>query len=106
MAFREPVVSAAAAMYQERVPIATGTLINLLVKAGLSSNVFWQGTSKCLLHETSALSCSRRSGLYSAFVWLNGNSVSCYKINCSFLVALSERLHSWYCARLDQPKID
>ena len=35
--------------------------------------------------------------LYCAFVWLSvfpGNSVSCYKRNCSFLVTLTERLHS------------
>ena len=35
-----------------------------------------------------------------------GNSVSCYKMNCSSLVTLTERLHSWYCAKLDQPKIN
>jgi len=37
--------------------------------------------------------------LYCAFVWLKlfpGNSVSCYKINCSFLVTCIERLHSRY----------
>ena len=37
--------------------------------------------------------------LYCAFVWFKvfpGNSVSCYKINCSFLVTCTERLHSRY----------
>jgi len=30
--------------------LATSTLMSLLMKAGLSLNVFWQGTSKPLLH--------------------------------------------------------
>jgi len=38
------VVAAAAAMYQE----ATSTLMSLLMEAGLSLNVFWQGSSKPL----------------------------------------------------------
>ena len=93
-------------MYQEQVPIATSTFMSLLMKAGLSLNVFQQGTSKPLLREDSALMFKR---LYCAFVWLSlfpGNSVSRYKIKCSFLVTLTERLHSWYCAKLDQPKIN
>jgi len=32
--------------------------------------------------------------------------VSCYKINCSFPVTCTERLRSWCCAKLDQPKIN
>jgi len=39
------VVAAAAAMYQ----VAASTLLSLLMKAGLSTNVFWQGTFKPLL---------------------------------------------------------
>ena len=59
-----------------------------------------------LVRVDSALTLKR---LYCAFVWLSlfpGNSISCYQINCSFLVTLTERLHSWYCAKLDQPKIN
>jgi len=73
------------------------------MKAGLSLNLFWQGISKPL---DSVLLFKR---LYCAFVWISlfpGNSVSCYKINCSFLVTLTERLHSCYCTKLDQPKIN
>jgi len=84
--------------------LATSTLVSLLMKAGVTLNVFWQGISKPLLRVDSALLFKR---LYCAIVWLSlfpGNSVSCYKINCSFLVTL--RLHSWYCAKLDQPKIN
>jgi len=79
------------------------------MKAGLPLNVFWQGISKPLLCVDSALMFKR---LYCVFVWLwlnlfPGNSVSCYKINCSFLVLThTERLHSWYCAKLDQPNIN
>jgi len=85
-------------MYQEQVPS-----YKHLDEGRLSLNVFWQGISKPLLHVDSALMFKR---LYCAFVWLNlfpGNSV---KINSSFLVTLTERLHSWYCAKLDQPKIN
>ena len=76
------------------------------MKAGLSLNVFWPGISKPLLRVDSALTFKR---LYCAFAWLSlfpGNSVSCYKMNCSFLVTLTEKFHSWYCAKLDQPKIN
>ena len=41
------------------------------------------------------------AAVVSAAVWLNlfpGNSVSCYKINCSPLITPTEWLHSWYCA--------
>jgi len=72
-----------------------------VMKAGLSLNVFWQGISKPLLGVDSALMFKR---LYCALVWLNffpGNCVSQHKINCSFLVTLTERLHSWYCSKLD-----
>jgi len=77
------------------VPRTTSTLMSLLMKAGLSLNVFWQGISKPLLPVDSALMFKR---LYCALVWLIlfRNSVSCYKINPSFLVTLTERLHSWY----------
>ena len=53
------VVAAAAAMYQE----VTSTLMSLLMKAGLSLNVLWHGTSKplpCvvdLFHVRDALNC-------------------------------------------------
>ena len=75
------------------------------MKAGLSLNVFWQGISKTLLRVDSACMFKR---LYCAFVWLSlfpRNSVSCYKIKCTLLVTLTERLHSWYCAKLDQSKL-
>ena len=52
--------------------------------------------AKPMLRVDSALMFKR---LYCAFVWLKlfpGNSVSCYKINCSFLVTCTERLHSRY----------
>jgi len=83
--------------------LATSTLMSLLMKADLSLNVFWQGISKPLLCVDSALMFKR---LYCAFVWLclfPGNSVSCYKINCSYLVTPTKRLHSKYCAKLDPP---
>ena len=91
--------------------LATSTLISCSMKAGLALNVFWQGTSKpircmstccCEMTHRDHYSKSgywdlvdlssfmfRHSGLYCAFVWLNlfpGNSVSCCKIICSFLV--------------------
>ena len=47
--------------------LATSTLMSLLMKAGLSLNVFWQGISKPLLLVDSALMFKR---LYCAFVWL------------------------------------
>ena len=36
-------------LYTKNKFLATGTLVSLLMKAGLSLNVFWQGTSKPLL---------------------------------------------------------
>ena len=78
--------------------LATGTLISLLMKAGLSLNVFWQGTFKTLLRVD--LSSFMFKTLWT-LLWLKLVPVSCYKINCSFLVTLTERLHSWYYTKLD-----
>ena len=100
----ESVVLAASAMYQEQVPsckhldepLDEGRFVFECV---LARNL--QAFTTC----RTQLSCSRDC----AFVWLSifpGNSVSCYKINCLFLVTPTERFHSWYCAKLDQPKIN
>jgi len=79
VALDKSVVSAAAAVYQEQVLLVTSTLTSLLMKAGLSLNVFWQGTSKfTTCTELTLFHDPRHSGLYSAFVWLKlfpGNSV-------------------------------
>jgi len=64
-----------------------------------------------LVHNFRLISGLVRSGpgFNEGLVWLSlfpGNSVSCYKINSSFLVTLTERFHSWYCDKLEQPKIN
>jgi len=57
--------------------------MSLLMKAGLSLNVFWQGTSKPLLHVDLSSFTFQTHWTILAIVWLNlspGNSVSCYKL--------------------------
>ena len=93
-------------MYQEQVPsyMHLDEPLDMLDEGRFVFECILAGISKPLLHVDSALKFKR---LYCAFVWLSifpGNSVSCYKINCSLLVNLTERLHSWYCTKLDQPK--
>jgi len=51
--------------------LATNTLMSLLMKAGLSLNVFWQGNSKPLPDVVDPFHVPRHSKLYSASVWLN-----------------------------------
>jgi len=71
VAFGRLCFSAAAATYQEQV-LSYKDIDELLMKAGLSLNTSWQGTSKPLLGVNlssfmfDTLQCY---GLYSAFVW-------------------------------------
>ena len=62
--------------------LATNTLMSFLMKAGLSWNIFWQGTSKPLPPVVDLFQVSRHSGLYSAFVWLK-----IFPGNCLFQVS-------------------
>ena len=99
----ESVVFAAAAMYQEHVPsykhldepLDEGRFVFECILTGN-----FQAFTMCkpqLFHVQDTLDCT---------LHCTGNSVSCYKINCSFLVTCSKRLHSWYCTEFDQPKMN
>ena len=95
-------------MYQEQVPSYKhlDKPLDMLDQGRFVFECILAGNLQAFATVHSALMLKRG---YCAFVWLSlfpGNSVSCCKINCSSLVTLTERLHSWYCAKLDQPKIN
>ena len=73
------------------------------MKVGLPLNVFWQGTSKPL--PSAVTSFMLQDTLTTlAFVWLNLSLCFLLQNKLFTPVTCTERLHSWYCAKLEQPK--
>jgi len=91
--------------------LATSTLMSLLMfvfECILAGNF---GGSKLLLRVNLNYLMFKltHSGLYSALAWLNLFSwIFCFLLQNKLFVPsnLCKRLHSWYCAKLDQPKLN